>query len=915
MRTVLNSLLFLLVSIGTSFGQRCGDFSDKPTPKPGEGEISCTESNNIVTWKISRPEVRRRITEYPEIDFRPNDIVRVDASGCVDPGGVGNTWKQYVNPSGLNTDRLYHGLIWIPGAEVVDGKKQLIVPVGTSLVRIASITARPNNKPAAQELIVGEHFPAGVPHTLHLGYEDDQYDDNGYPHNIYDSAGNLIQRVPHGDRDGNDCKNADDAYVIIQISRSTAPPAPNTLGPLDPVASNYDQNGFQLSPAWFQNYPADPPHLKKPIASAPLQTVMVNGMTAHPVDQVDVLKECGNFRYLNPLLVHEGVDSSCTRQVSLDQPPSLSQCLLEPGFGEFHGHVNWAPATYYGRITFEEFSTDNDLDFDLFDFLPKDSSARFFSWQPPGWWEKSETVNPILTKDSQVSAEYLGNLHLEFGGYEVTEFFSKPNLPDSERDRGWQMFRYVYASSLAHSDPVKRKEELQRLIDGKTASVTGLLNLDCVHECHTELHPVQAMAIRTRREDCYQSKILTEIPPPGLKGEKPVSIKCDTKELDTRTDDSWLIFARNSGNEGSCSLDQHWVDRDVIRIFLPKPVGAKNDIPVVRGDDLDSKDKNHIFFSNFPGIKWRMDRDDKQQGVIITLFLKPDGCLTPQPASGANIRVHGALHLNWMTDDDKAAQLRFDPVGDYKFGSSSHDRQATNGSILKSLAQNQFYDLEPVKLADADETRPKVCNPEKADKPSIDLINARIIHDAHDAEDQLMRQRVLIKPVSLFSKETLRSLFTDYVKANVGMFWQDLKIPNAANMSQGGGLRSELLQTPLGSFEFEGAFTHLHSASAQDLWTFDYLYGLRIQLIRQGAIYVEPKGGNLRRWTGIETAPGSNYSRFHGSDSFFFIGGGFQLGKRLGRAPVRIGAGVMILPGTGERIFRVTIGPQFQFSK
>jgi hypothetical protein len=410
-----------------------------------------------------------------------------------------------------------------------------------------------------------------------------------------------------------------------------------------------------------------------------------------------------------------------------------------------------------------------------------------------------------------------------------------------------------------------------------------------------------------------------------LKGEKAVSVVCDTGELDARTDDSWLIFARNSGNEGSCSLDQHWVDRDVMRIFLPAPVGATRQMPVVRGED-----RNHVFFSNFRGIKWRMDpatspywgSSATNNGVIITLFLKPscsaqggERAVLPQPASGANIRVHGALHLNWMSDDNRAAQLRFDTVGPYDFSPSSHDRQASSASILKGLSQNEFYDLEPVKLADDKETGPVACKFDEVDNPSTDLVNVRIVHDARDAEDQLMRQRVLIKPVSLFSKETFRSLFTDYVKANVGMFWQDLKIPNASNMSQGGGLRTELAQTPLGAFEFEGAFTHAHTGTARDLWTFEYLYGLRIQFIRQGAIYLDPKGGNLRRWTGVETSPGSNYSRFHGSDSFFYIGGGFQLGKRLGRSPVRIGAGVMMLPGTGEKIFRVTIGPQFHFSK
>jgi len=598
----LNSLLLLSIVSAVCLGQQCEEFSSNGKFRDGQGQISCAKSPDTVTWTVTRPEVRQRITDYPEIEFHSGDTVTVSAGGCVDTGGVGHTWKQYVEPWGIDTDRLYHGLIWIPGAKVVDSGKDLIVPVGTSLVRIASITAGRNNNPAAQQLVVGD-VPVGVPHTLHLGYEDDQYDDNGYP-----------RQGPHGDRKGNNCERADDAFVRIEIARSK-PSGPSALGPLDPVAKQYDPNGFQLSPAWFWNYS------KKPVDQKAAQPA---------VEKVDVLKACSNFRYTNPLLVHEGVESSCTSEVSFDQPQSLSQCLLEPGFGEFHGHVNWAPATYYGRLTFQEFSTDNDLDFDLFDFLPGDSPARFASWYPPGWWDQSQTVDPILTQDSQLSAEYLGNLHLEFGGYEVTEFFTRSNLPADERDRGWQMFRYRYAA-----DPVARKKELQQLINGKTASVTGLLNLDCVHECHTELHPVQAMAVRTRREDCYPHATLSEIPPPGVKGEEAVSVECDTKELDARTDDSWMIFARNSGNEGSCSLDQHWVDRDVLRIFLPAPKGATLKVPMVRGNPQD------IFFSDFRGLKWRMDPDEERHGVIVTLFLKPSGCVLPQPASGANIRVHG----------------------------------------------------------------------------------------------------------------------------------------------------------------------------------------------------------------------------------------------------------------------------------
>src|SRR4051794_23874598 len=65
--------------------------------------------------RIDEPIVNQRLTEYRDITFQPGDVVTVNAGGCVQTGGHGKTWKRYVNPSGDNADRLYHGLIWIPG--------------------------------------------------------------------------------------------------------------------------------------------------------------------------------------------------------------------------------------------------------------------------------------------------------------------------------------------------------------------------------------------------------------------------------------------------------------------------------------------------------------------------------------------------------------------------------------------------------------------------------------------------------------------------------------------------------------------------------------------------------------------------------------------------------------------------------
>ena len=66
-------------------------------------------------------------------------------------GGSGQTWKDYVHPRGDNAARLYHGLIWIPGASI-NGTLQ---PVGTELVRLSSVvgnsyTILPGNYPDSE---------------------------------------------------------------------------------------------------------------------------------------------------------------------------------------------------------------------------------------------------------------------------------------------------------------------------------------------------------------------------------------------------------------------------------------------------------------------------------------------------------------------------------------------------------------------------------------------------------------------------------------------------------------------------------------------------------------------------------------------------------------------------------------------
>jgi hypothetical protein len=131
------------------------------------------------TCHIDRPDVTVGSESYPSVQFCSGDIVTVTANGCVQTGGSGKTWKDYVNPSGPNADRLYHGMISIPGSTA--GPVQL-------------------------RSVVGHALPPSTGGILTLGYVDDDYGDNGY--------------YSHDDGTQNQCRNKGAASVDIAITHN-----------------------------------------------------------------------------------------------------------------------------------------------------------------------------------------------------------------------------------------------------------------------------------------------------------------------------------------------------------------------------------------------------------------------------------------------------------------------------------------------------------------------------------------------------------------------------------------------------------------------------------------------------------------------------------------------------------------------
>lgn len=184
--------------------------------------ISISQPNPTTTIvRIDEPIVNQRLTEYRSVTFQPGDVVTIAAGGCVQTGGHGRTWKRYVNPSGDNSDRLYHGLIWIPG--VMGGP-----------VRVQGWVGRPLTVPPG--VLPAQAF-------LRLGYEDDGFADNSY------SA--------HDDGTADQCKGTGGgaAWIQITIVRRATPP-PVVTAPFDVVVSAADENGIPLNPRWGSQVPA-----------------------------------------------------------------------------------------------------------------------------------------------------------------------------------------------------------------------------------------------------------------------------------------------------------------------------------------------------------------------------------------------------------------------------------------------------------------------------------------------------------------------------------------------------------------------------------------------------------------------------------------------------------------------------------
>jgi hypothetical protein len=309
---------------------------DRHTGHPYTETIKHTVRGDEEYWRIEQPIVTQRQTNYNGKDdaaifFKPGDTIRIHADGCVQTAGTGDTWKRYINPSGSNSNRLYHGLIFIPG-------------ITNGLQRIADYIDR-DLGPVPSNFPVKELY-------LRLGYEDDNYGDHG---------GNGYWG--HDDGTEDQCKSTKGryggpAYVQIRIIHrpsENGKPGPNPpkriYRPLDLVVDEWDDNLLPKNPKWGWQ------------ETTSRTSSYDTSYFFRPEDKCPILGSRGAYSW-GPTVDAEEKYGQIYRAMR------EQNCTIQPVTFDYNhicgSHVNWAPVTYEGSIRWYDHDRwDDDYNFYL----------------------------------------------------------------------------------------------------------------------------------------------------------------------------------------------------------------------------------------------------------------------------------------------------------------------------------------------------------------------------------------------------------------------------------------------------------------------------------------------------------------------------------------------------------------------
>lgn len=283
-----------------------------------------------------------------------------------------------------------------------------------------------------------------------------------------------------------------------QAVRKTAIPAtPAASRPLDLFSDTVDANGFLVNPRWA---------VQDTAKLLPNVDSLCGGFKAREVKSADFLNNCTNYR-----------------KEIVFVPAKLKVGKLCAGEV---GHVNWrvsrrppvqSATTVSGRV----FAADEAL-FRFLGGVGNVDGDIDMMLQTPGNPGRTRH-NPQVSGNPPPAGSVL--LELEFRLAEV-------------RERWTSDFWTVLADDVGVNSG-----KIHRMLDGRLAVAVGVFGVDGVHDSHSEIHPVMALAVRTN-----------------------VAGKTET----------WEVFVRNWGDEGMCGQEDQPLElpHDTLYLRLPWRPGA-----------------------------------------------------------------------------------------------------------------------------------------------------------------------------------------------------------------------------------------------------------------------------------------------------------------------------------------------------
>jgi len=297
--------------------------------------------------------------------------------------------------------------------------------------------------------------------------------------------------------------------------------------------------------------------------------------TANQPPDADACHYAGNAGNPNPF------DPKCTNfATAINAPTGFHRqvCGLSssPAHGKPRAHFNWVPATFIAPIYWgsHQDPTIEDDDIDLW-ITPPHAAA--------------------ITVGNKTQINGNTGIEVEFRMEETFRRFIRGAVA------GWD--EIVDAIDQEDNSQGGDPNGPHSKFDNRCAVVVGVLGLDCDHGCKSELHPAFVLALHTK---------------------------------DDPTDDTWLIFARNIGNEGYCSskFEHLRLTDNRLAVVIPRP-----------GAQLQKVLDSSRFFSalNNSSAQIEVSPSGANSPATVSFLFPADVPATP----GQGEFILGELHLQW----------------------------------------------------------------------------------------------------------------------------------------------------------------------------------------------------------------------------------------------------------------------------